>query len=279
MTLLVNGAALELASVNHNNDRRAVYRTTRANPAYNGPVVIAEGDSWFCYPSVPFVAPDGPVDIVSHLLREFAVLGVGIPGASAWSYRDQFLSPNGLKAQIEFEKPDILLLSGGGNDLLGNLGPHLKAGGAMPASWLAPAFGAKVEEVAEHLDVVARASIAAASGVGKDLAVILNAYDYALPTGNGHWLKDPMDALGMPDHLRADVIRLMVGRFRKRLGRIVDGLRADFGGPNERFAVARTIGVTPEGGWHNDIHPDTKHFGRMARRFRTAILAAKPLVG
>lgn len=276
MTIIASSLALEVASVGLNNNRRAIYTITKSNPAYNGPVILAEGDSWFCYPSIPLIAPDGPTDIVSHLLKEFAILGVGIPGASVASYRDQFLSPNGLKAQIAFERPDILLLSGGGNDLLGNLGHHLRPGGATPESWLAPQFSERLRQVSDDLDWVARQSIAAATET--DLAVIFNAYDFALPSGNGPWLKAPMDALGIAPALQIEIIRVMVGRFRRRLGQIVAGLRADFGGPKERFTVARTIGVTPDGGWHNDIHPDTENFGRMARRFRTAILAAKPLV-
>jgi hypothetical protein len=276
VTIIANSLALEIASIGLNNNRRAIYRAMRSRPDYNGPVVLAEGDSWFCYPEIPVIAPDGPTDIVSHLLTEFAILGVGIPGASVASYRDQLDAPNGLKAQIALEKPDILLLSGGGNDLLGNLKPHLQPGGATPESWLAPAFSERVRQVGDDLDFVARAAIAASGP--RDLAVLFNAYDFALPTGNGPWLKPPMDALGIQPALQVEVIRVMVGRFRRRLGRIVDGLRADFGGPTQRFAVARTIGVTPAGGWHNDIHPDTEHFGRMARRFRSAILASRPLV-
>jgi hypothetical protein len=79
-------------------------------------VILAEGDSWFEFP------PFGPIDFVSDILdhlvtdREYAVLSMAEAGdwLSNMVYTGEYIE------ELPRIMPDIFLLSGGGNDLVGS---------------------------------------------------------------------------------------------------------------------------------------------------------------
>jgi metacaspase-1 len=274
--------SLEVAAGWANAARRRSFNRLRKDPNYKGPIIIAEGDSWFCYPKeFPLTPPDSPKDLILWLQEEFAVLDVAVPGALARQYRDQFFGvqgPGGLHMELQTHKPDILLLSGGGNDLLGDLEAHLPRGDRPLEQYLAGGFRRVMNGVIEDLEWVARQSVKTVTT--KDLAIVLNGYDEAVPGGGkgGDWLRGPMTRLGIPRAKHVPLVDLMIKRFNGELKDLVRRLQRDFGGPPARFAVADTVGVTGVNRWYNEIHPDSEGFRDVAKRFRQAILQAMPLV-
>lgn len=88
-------------------------------------VVLAEGDSWFQFPKLYVVRPVR--DLIFHLLADpkYAVktLAAGGDWLAAIVDRDEHV------AEIAAVRPDVLLLSGGGNDLVGGYNPATRTGG------------------------------------------------------------------------------------------------------------------------------------------------------
>ncbi len=280
MTLVAVPFGLEAAAGYANTIRRAAFNRKKNDPAYNGPIIIAEGDSWFCYPAeFPFAPADSPKDMIRWLAEEFAILDVGVPGALAAQYRDQFAGfdgNGGLRQELLTHKPDILLLSGGGNDLLGDLERHLPGGDRPLEQYLAGGFRKVMDGVIRDLEWVARRSVETVTT--KDLAVIFNGYDEAVPGKGGDWLQGPMTRLGIPAGKQGRLVDLMIKRFNEALRDLTKRLDRDFGGTPGRFAVADTVGVTGRSRWYNEIHPNSEGFRDVAARFRRSILQAVPLV-
>jgi metacaspase-1 len=279
MTLVATGFGLDAAAGWANTLRRFSFERHRNDPSYNGPVIIAEGDSWFCYPAeFPLTPRDAPKDLIRWLQEEFAVLDLAVPGALAAQYRDQFFGfdgNGGLHREILTHDPDILLLSGGGNDLLGDLEAHLPGGDRPLEQYLAGGFRHVMDAVIADLEWVARRAVETSA---KDLAVILNGYDEAVPGKGGDWLQGPMTRLGIPRAKQSRLVDLMIKRFNDALKAMARRLERDFGAPPGRFAVADTVGVTGVGRWYDEIHPNSDGFRDIATRFRMAILRAAPLV-
>ena len=280
MTLVAVPFGLEAAAGYANTLRRITFEQKKNDPGYNGPIIIAEGDSWFCYPAEYPLAPAGsPKDLIRWLAEEFAILDVGVPGALAAQYRDQFFgfeAKAGLHQELLTHQPDILLLSGGGNDLLGDLEKHLPPGNRPLEEYLAGDFRKVMDGVIRDLEWVARKSVETVTT--KDLAVILNGYDEAVPGKGGDWLLGPMTRLGIPLGKQGRLVDLMIKRFNDALRALTKRLDRDFGGVPGRFAVADTVGVTGRHRWYNEIHPNSEGFRDVAARFRRSILQAVPLV-
>jgi metacaspase-1 len=279
MTLAVP-FGLEAAAGWANTSRRRSFNRRKAEPSYNGPIIIAEGDSWFCYPiEFPLTPAGSPKDLILWLQEEFAVLNIAVPGALASQYRDQFFGMDGnagLHLELQTHQPDILLMSGGGNDLLGNLGAHLPGGDRPLDQYLAGGFRSVMNGVVKNLEWVAREAVKAVTA--KDLAVILNGYDEAVPGTGGDWIRGPMTRLGIPRAKHGPLVDLMTKRFNEELKVLTRRLQRDFGGGPQRFAVADTVGVTGVRRWHDELHPDSDGFRDIAKRFRQKILQAVPLV-
>jgi metacaspase-1 len=283
MTLAVP-FSLEAAGGWANTVRRGQFFAVKNDPDYRGPVIVAEGDSWFCYPIEFILTPwDSPTDLIKWLQRDYAVLSCGIPGALARQYREQFDivvdgARTGLKPELETFQPDILLLSGGGNDLLGDLTAYLPSGDLPLEKYLGGAFRDIVRQVIADLEWVADESVGTVTRA--DLAVIFNGYDEGVPGGGkgGGWLKPPMDRLGIPAAKQQPLVNLMIARFNAALGDLARRLRARHGGGSHRFAVAETWGVTGRSRWYNEIHPNSAGFKDAAAAFARAIEKAVPRV-
>ena len=90
-------------------DRRFRRRIKAGVDRTNTKVIVAEGDSWFQYPF--FVT-----DIVDHLLRDGRVvcsLAAGGDWIGNMVYEDKYIS------ELTDYQPEVFLISGGGNDLVG----------------------------------------------------------------------------------------------------------------------------------------------------------------
>jgi hypothetical protein len=281
MTLLAVPFGLEAAGGWSNAVRRGRFLDRYNDPAYRGPTIVAEGDSWFCYPiEFPFTPAGSPKDMILWLLETYAVLNAAIPGATTRHYREQFRGEDGnggLASELRTFQPHILLLSGGGNDLLGDLGAWLPDKNRPLDDYLSGAFRTRLASVVDNLEWVARRSIPLVTK--NDLAIIFNGYDEAVPgVLVDDWLLGPMTALGIPASKHQLIVNKMILRFNEALGSLVRRLERDFGGAPSRFQLAETWGSVGRRRWYNEIHPDTDGFKAIADKFSIAIEKAHPRV-
>lgn len=274
MTVLLPAFVFELVTAEEMGRRRARF-VERMSSGYDGPVIVAEGDSWFCYP-LPgvWVPADAPKDIVEQISVEFAVSGVAKPGDTAQNMAD-FFHPF-VTTDLQYWGAHILLLSAGGNDLLGEgkLESYLRGGDRPLSQYLKPNFFGIVEFVLERLERMVRA----AREAKPDVKVILHGYDYARPTGKGPWLRAPMLKLGIPEAKHQPIIKRIVDSFHARLKAVTDELDdelANGGGEIVMLDLRNTVATAQ---WYNEIHPTTQGFKKICAKYRARILALHPLV-
>ena len=264
-----------------NGDRNRAYRR-KLQQGYNGPRILAEGDSWFCYPQpdeliIPVISR-APLDLVRHLGREFAIFTEAVPGDTAWGMRQTVADANGLSGLIDYLQPDLLLFSAGGNDLLGGgkLARTLLKG---PRPNVADYFGARfrdsLDAILHHYEVVLTTALARKP----DLKAVLHTYSYArvLGPGRGPWLHGPMETLRIPRAQRDGVVREMIDRFHARRVSLAHKIN-QASAIGTRVFVADTREVVGPDQWFDEIHPTSEGFAEVARVVRQEILAAYPLI-
>ncbi len=270
MNQLLSAMLMEVAAASTNPARMTAARKKVAN-GYKGPIILAEGDSWFCYPKNvgPHQIPDAPSDLIEHLGKDFAVFTEAKPGDVAITMRGFINEEHGLIAEIGRLKADILLLSAGGNDLLGNgrLKLYLEAGDksveALTGSEAyANAFWAAVDAIGEMIRQSLRQH--------PRLNVVVHGYDYAIPTGVGPWLQKPMDALGIPRKTHAAVAKRITNQFNDALKQLTTAINTDLGQERAHHVDLRKT-LTKRSEWRDELHPTTAGFKKLAAKIASKI--------
>ena len=234
--------------------RRLEYRAKIA-AGWNGLKIVSEGDSWFQY---PFLLQD----VIDHLSRKHAILSLGAAGDTL----DDIFTQNEVVAACLAERPDVVLLSGGGNDLLGggnlaavvrNFTPGLDAEGHITR-----AFDRTLDAVIRHVRNITNGIAAAVPGT----PILIHTYDHAIPD-NGRWLGRPLRSRGIVDTgLQRDIVQILIDRWADALGRL-----AREPGLAGKLHVVNCRGTIPDSGWEDELHPNSSSFGKAARKFETTI--------
>lgn len=247
-------SALLLSSLNGIARRRRQERYRRAVAAGNPLRLVSEGDSWFQYPLLLD-------DVIDHLFQQHAIFSLDAAGDLV---ADMVEQSRELVAAIAAEDPAVILLSGGGNDLLGEgrlasaLRPFDPA--LAPEEYLGPAFEANLRAILGSWEEL----LATVRGIAPGTPILCHSYDHAIPA-KGRWLGKPMRRLGITDPaLQRALIRLMVDRFHAELTAL----------------AARMTGVevidcrgAVRGRWHDELHPTNAGYRDVAARFAARIAA------
>lgn len=252
-------------------ERRRTRGAASPGPALQPLQILAEGDSWFDYPvplfgggvikrlerrlGVPILNMAEPGDELRHMLgvgqrrRLRRRLQEGCPAGGAW---------------------DLLLFSGGGNDLVDDpmaLWILDWRRGATPDELLhARRFDAALELLRAGYEDL----IALRDELSPRTHLLLHAYDFAIPDGrglchHGPWLKPSFELRGFPDQKSAaQVVRAMLIRFAGML----ETLQTHAG-----VSVLPTQGtLAPKSSaWHNELHPGKAGFEAITGLFQSRI--------
>lgn len=219
---------------------------------YSGPIIVSEGDSWFQYPLLL-------TDTIDWLMKDFAVRSLGAAGDLLKDIADK---QEYLKA-IKNNNAEILLLSGGGNDLVasGALASHLEAfdSNLMPEDYLLPSFDALLDGALtqyERMFTQVRQSF-------PHVDILCHGYDYPVPNKD-RWLGKPMESRGIKDKdLQKAIARVMMDRFNRRLRRLSNAM------PHVTYIDCR--GVVTDARWHDGLHPTSDGYKDVAKKFETQI--------
>lgn len=246
--------AVALASLNSISRWRRQQRYRRKIGGWQGLRIVSEGDSWFQY---PFLLDD----VIDNLFDKYAIYSLDAAG----DLISDMVKQNELAAAVVQERPDVVLLSGGGNDVLGgsrlaSILPPFEAG--RPAGhYLGPDFDANLRKVLNDYELL----ITRLRAIKPDLRIVCHSYDHAIPA-NGRWLGRPLAKIGIEDpQLQREIVRLIVDRFHDEL----TGMAARY--PNMRLVDCRRVVQSHR--WHDELHPNNEGFRAVAQLFDRAIVA------
>ncbi len=228
---------------------------------WNGIKIVAEGDSWFQY---PFVLKD-VIDQLSDLDQfSYAIFGL----SEAGDLLSNIVAEDELTNAIQRENPDVFLLSGGGNDMVGNermatLVHPFKAGRKAEDY-----PNEKFDEFLEELGKLYKGLFARLIQQFPHLKIVCHGYDDAIPS-NGPWLGKPLIKQQIKSaKLQRDIVAEMIRRFNEELENLV----LEF--PGAVFHVDCRGVVGSKTNWYDELHPRNKGYFEVAKKFDTVIKQA-----
>lgn len=224
---------------------------------FNGLILAEEGDSWTQYPVLL-------KDIVDQLDQDddVAIYSTGAAGdivANMAHQKDYLkaLSRSGARGMI---------LSGGGNDLLGD--------GALEKVLLPFEPGKAPEDLLDQdaLSHILGAVIGHFRTILSDIAaadpgvrVFGHGYDLPYPADGGKWLGKPLQRCGIPLDVGREVIRVIIDLFNTSL----NGLQSEK--TNFVYTDLRgKVGLGPNS-WFDELHPRNAGYARAATALRATI--------
>ena len=240
--------------------------------------IVAEGDSWFDYP-VPFFGGS----IIPRLETRLGVPILNLAKAGdevryMLGVEERTLLTEHLTNGCPAGGPwDVLLFSGGGNDVVDN----------PMALWVKDWDPAKPP--VEHLHLQRFETVLALVRAGyEDLIdmrnrlspnthLVFQAYDFAIPDGRGicnlgPWLKPTFDLRGFPNRQAAfEVVREMLQRFAAMLGALEAAHPTSVTFINGQGTLAQQTSA-----WHNELHPARRGFEQFAELFHEKLKALFP---
>ena len=232
--------------------------------------LVAEGDSWFQY---PFLLRD----IIDYLSGVYNVCSVAGAGATL----DDYLKNSEFLETIAQVEPAYFLLSGGGNDLLGEAFASLirdtpDATQTGPMRYLTEAFGTTLTAVAERYRRILRL----VSLGHPNVKIIVHGYDYVIPSGadkslpgSSSWLGDTLTSRGITEQAeREGIARHIIDSFNTELANVAAEY-ANVTYLDLRGTVRRTDRLADY--WYDEIHPNDKGFLSLSTKFIEAISGKK----
>ncbi len=224
-----------------------------------GPIVVAEGDSWFLYPK------PGVKDTLDYIMNEYRLLSLAEAGDEVADY----IKHDELLTNVQQLKPAFVLISGGGNDVLG---PEIKdilktniANGKVASDFLDIAmFEEKLKFLSDSYQMFFKKIISLVPNV----RILVHGYDYVRSNPDEKTIKHGWanrymieDGIVQPE-LRKIIITYLVDTFNNMMSEFEKTYT-----PNVRYVNNR--GTVPENEWMDEIHPDNTGFQKVANHFLT----------
>ena len=253
---MVQNLIVSLANNLSRSSRTKKYkRRIRENP--DSVRMISEGDSWFQHPHPKLL------DTIDQLLNHYAILSLGAAGDTV---RNMFYEGEYLKA-IRDENPRIFLLSGGGNDILGEqfrgfLQDEFDPGepGENPERFLKDKFYAELESIGEvYTRIFDRLK-------SQNIDILIHGYDYVIPleSTNKGWLGRYMIEKGISDQVdRVAIIRYLIDQFNAMLVKRSEGY--------DKVHYLDLRNTVRDDQWYDEIHPTSDGYQDVAFRFHEKI--------
>ena len=247
--------------------------------------ILIEGDSWFAYPKEWLFFGDNAnlvQNIFSKLAGKDAVNGLCL--ADNGDTVDEMLSGKQLKRLTKIlrrhgSKVDLMLFSGGGNDVVGpdDLEPLLVqfADDFQPPNnfsaqdcLVAAKFAAKLDMITKRYEKL----LSLRDKHAPQMKIICHTYDILKPSNkgaellwgvdvSGPWILPTLQERNTPTDFYLPLIEFLLHSFRDRML----ALQAN----HENFFVVDTIGTLRPGhgqDWLNEIHPTPSGFNRVGAK-------------
>ena len=241
---------------------------------------LAIGDSWFDYPVNDLGVPWPNQDIVAQLqtignraplILSRAILGQAMTTVMNLPNQKHYVNDIADSTQWIGGKPDAILVSGGGDDMVGDQF-------VIYLDYFGRGLSARVQGVIGSIEASYQALFDFRDIHAPGTPIFCHCYDYAIPNGNGvlgqgPWLKPSLEftSYGYPDGLT--IVKDAIDGFYNML----NGLS----GKKNNFILVDTRGTLTRDtshplGWANEIHPYTAGFLALANKFIPALRTVFP---
>jgi hypothetical protein len=229
--------------------------------------IVAEGDSWFDYPLNK--------DVVDYLIKKgYAVSKWSKAGDELENMAYNTVSLSNVLSSVRLLKPKFVILSAGGNDVVGkemiHYLNHVNSGldlfrKEIFTLAMNTAVKAAIERIIENI-----------WNVNTETQVIMHGYDYAKPTGErydifgigitGPWILPAFNKKGIDDRATQDsIIKEMVDIYNSVLITLEDTY------PNFHHLDLR--GQFPnDSEWDNEIHLKSNGFKQVSEKYHKKIV-------
>lgn len=216
------------------------------------PHLLAEGDSWFQHPLLK--------DIIDNLGRFYPVYCLSAAGDTIRNY----IKEGSFIQEIARINPAVLLISGGGNDVLGkNLTKFLAKSIYSP---LEPKdfFSDELINEMHALSEIYRTIFDYYETHLPNLHIIVHGYDYPQPVAPGtkerNWIGKYLDEKGIKDESeRSTVIRYLMDEFNASLKEAASEFN------NTHYLDLR--GIVMKNQWYDEIHPNNTGYQNVSLKF------------
>ena len=220
--------------------------------------IVAEGDSWFLYPF-----------FVKEILDQLAPLYAIRSMAAAGDTLENYMKKQKYLEVIKEEDPKVFLVSGGGNDILGEqFREYIRdsrdlESGLDPKSYLKEAIWTDID----NLQNLYRKMFSELSEKHPNLPILVHGYDYIIPVDttkyrkSKSWLGKYMVEKGVKSQEdRKNIISLILDTFNDKLKAVAE----DF---SQVHYIDVRGGVPDQNGWYDEIHPSDEGFNAIALKF------------
>lgn len=241
--------------------------------------ILAEGDSWFAYPRKFFLF--GKNSNIVHCLGDrddLAIYSSSENGDEALSMMsgDQKLS---MMKRIKHTTYDVILFSGGGNDLVGryDFGFFLKP--MKTGNWRDCINDDRLNKKLYQISLCYEELIERAQefSTEENIKIITHTYDYAIPSNEGFALFDifPMSESWMQPYLVKNGVKIpsdqraIVKHVLEQFQNVLLALQKKYA---SIFHVVKTQGLLKPDQWRNEIHPTPEGFEIISNQIYRKIL-------
>ena len=234
------------------------------NRAYNSaaqefpdrPKMLSEGDSWFQHPTI--------ADIIDHVSKFYPVHCLAAAGDTIrnWARTGKIFEA------VAEHQPSMLLLSGGGNDILGEAMVKFLADqydDAPEGEQSARFFGEIFQPELRALIGEYRTIFSYFKTNNPTMPILVHGYDYPRPLAaeskETSWLgKYLTEKKIMREKDRTGAIRYMMDQFNAQM----EALAAEFPG---QVYYLNLRGIARDDQWSDEIHPNADGFQDISQRF------------
>lgn len=228
----------------------------------NGPWLVAEGDSWFNHPFL--------TTICDWLRKSHGIYRSDRPGKTL---REMLEKKAYLKPLLDHRAPKVkaVILSGGGNDLIGwkqpknGYSPIFKFGdGTNAASYL---DRRELKNALDTITALISQFAASVDAAKRGLPILTHCYDTIIPRKApfGSHVYPQLLQVGAPPELHREITGQLQDEWKKRYEEVCTKERI-------HFINLKDITKT-ESRWADEIHPKSDPFHEMADRFEAKLKA------
>ncbi len=218
------------------------------------PIIVAEGDSWFLYPILV-------KDTLDYIMEGWPLKSLAWAGDTLENYKKS----GKLLKYVKKLNPKYVLISGGGNDIIGSdIQQFLKndvTNAIKPSDYLNNQFKTQIKKLGDYY-IYFFTELNKHKSVNK---IIVHGYDYiradhAKIVSKGGWLNKYLENAGIKDYKeREKLIKFLIDEFNNILIKVSN----DF--DNVTYLDLR--GLINKDEWFDEIHPTDEGYKKVADKF------------